>query len=214
MSARLKSAAAARFERATGDGILRAVTPRAWVDAAVANLPALLVDHANCEKKAASTALALIFAYPEDRPLNVALSRLAREELKHFEQVERLMKKLEVPHLRMKPGRYASELRKLVRTHEPKRKLDLMIVHALIEARSCERFRLLSKRLPDSVRELYEQLERSEARHFEIYLEFAKAEFDADEIAARLDLIATREAELATLPDRELRFHSGPPSPG
>jgi tRNA-(ms[2]io[6]A)-hydroxylase len=193
------------------DGILRAVTPRAWVDAAVANLPALLVDHANCEKKAASTALALIFAYPEDRPLNVALSRLAREELKHFEQVERLMKKLEVPHLRMKPGRYASELRKLVRTHEPKRKLDLMVVHALIEARSCERFRLLSKRLSDSVRELYEQLERSEARHFEIYLEFAQREFDAEEIAARLEIIATREAELATLPDRELRFHSGPP---
>jgi tRNA-(ms[2]io[6]A)-hydroxylase len=193
------------------DGILRAVTPRAWVDAAVANLPALLVDHANCEKKAASTALALIFAYPEDRPLNVALSRLAREELKHFEQVERLMKKLEVPHLRMKPGRYASELRKLVRTHEPKRKLDLMVVHALIEARSCERFRLLSKRLPDSVRELYEQLERSEARHFEIYLEFAQREFDAEEIAARLEIIATREAELATVPDRELRFHSGPP---
>jgi len=211
VSAGLKSAAAARFERATGEGILRAATPRAWVDAAVANLPALLVDHANCEKKAASTALALIFAYPEDRQLNVALSRLAREELKHFEQVERLMKKLEVPHLRMKPGRYASELRKLVRTHEPKRKLDLMIVHALIEARSCERFRLLSRRLPDSVRELYEQLERSEARHFEIYLEFARAEFDADEVAARLALIATREAELATTADSELRFHSGPP---
>ena len=98
-----------------------------------------------------------------------------------------------------------------MRTHEPKRKLDLMVVHALIEARSCERFRLLSKRLPDSVRELYEQLERSEARHFEIYLEFAQREFDAEEIAARLEIIATREAELATLPDRELRFHSGPP---
>jgi tRNA-(ms[2]io[6]A)-hydroxylase len=126
------------------DAVLRAATPRAWVDAALENLPALLVDHANCEKKAASTALALIFAYPEDRSLNIALSRLAREELKHFEQVERLMKKLDIPHQRVKPGRYAGELRKLVRTHEPKRKLDLMIVHALIEARSCERFRLLA----------------------------------------------------------------------
>ena len=204
-------AAATRFERATGGNILRAATPRAWVDAALADLPALLVDHANCEKKAASTALALIFAYPEDRALNIALSRLAREELKHFEQVERLMKKLDVPHQRMKPGRYAGELRKLVRTHEPKRKLDLMIVHALIEARSCERFRLLSKRLPPDVRDLYEQLERSEARHFEIYLEFAEREFAADEIAARLEFIGTREAELATEPDPELRFHSGPP---
>ena len=205
------AAAAARFERATGSSILLAATPRGWVDAALADLPTLLVDHANCEKKAASTAMALIFAYPEDRQLSVALSRLAREELKHFEQVERLMRKRAVSFIRMKPGRYASELRKLVRTHEPKRKLDLMIVHALIEARSCERFRLLSKRLPEDVRELYVQLERSEARHFEIYLGFAQREFEPGEIAERLALIAAREAELATAADSELRFHSGPP---
>jgi tRNA-(ms[2]io[6]A)-hydroxylase len=205
------AAAAARLARATGNQILRAATPRDWVDAALGDLPTLLVDHANCEKKAASTALALIFAYPEDRALNIALSRLAREELKHFEQVERLMKKLDVAHRRLQPGRYAGELRKLVRTHEPRRKLDLMIVHAVIEARSCERFRLLARQLPGDVRELYEQLERSEARHFEIYLEFAEREFEPAEIEERLALIAAREAELVTSPDRELRFHSGPP---
>jgi tRNA 2-(methylsulfanyl)-N6-isopentenyladenosine37 hydroxylase len=211
VSRKREAVAAARFERATGESILKAATPRAWVTAAVADLPTLLIDHSNCEKKAASTAMALIFAYPEDRALSVALSRLAREELKHFEQVERLMKKLDVPHVRLKPGRYASELRKLVRTHEPKRKLDLMIVHALIEARSCERFRLLSTKLPEDVRDLYAQLERSEARHFELYLQFAEREYEAAEIAERLELIATREAELATAPDIELRFHSGPP---
>jgi tRNA 2-(methylsulfanyl)-N6-isopentenyladenosine37 hydroxylase len=193
-------------------GILQAATPLAWVEAALRDLPTLLVDHANCEKKAASTAMALIFAYPEDRSLAVALSRLAREELKHFEQVERLMKKLDIPHLRLKPGRYAAELRKLVRTHEPKRKLDLMMVHALIEARSCERFRLLAAHLPPEIRDLYAQLERSEARHFELYLSFAEREFDAAEVAARLTIIAGREAELATWPDHELRFHSGPPA--
>ncbi|MDF3021254.1 MAG: tRNA-hydroxylase [Steroidobacteraceae bacterium] len=212
MSERRESVAAARFARATGQTILKAETPRAWVEAAVQDLPTLLVDHANCEKKAASTAMALIFAYPEDRSLAVALSRLAREELKHFEQVERLMKKLDVPYQRMKPGRYASELRKLVRTHEPRRKLDLMIVHALIEARSCERFRLLSKHLPAQVKELYAQLERSEARHFELYLNFAEREFDAREVAERLAIIAAREAELATSSDEDLRFHSGPPA--
>jgi tRNA-(ms[2]io[6]A)-hydroxylase len=212
VSERRESAAATRFARATSGTILRAPTPRAWVEAAIRDLPSLLVDHSNCEKKAASTALALIFAYPEDRALNVALSRLAREELKHFEQVERLMKKLDIPHRRMTPGRYASELRKQVRSHEPKRKLDLLIVHALIEARSCERFRLLAKKLPVDVRDLYEQLERSEARHFEIYLEFAEREFDADEIEERLAIIAAREAVLATSPDSELRFHSGPPA--
>jgi tRNA-(ms[2]io[6]A)-hydroxylase len=142
----------------------------------------------------------------------VALSRLAREELKHFEQVERLMRKLDVPHQRMKPGRYASELRKLVRTHEPKRKLDLMIVHALIEARSCERFRVLANHLPADVRELYEQLERSEARHFETYLDFAARDYPADEVAARLEVISAREAELISQADRDLRFHSGPPA--
>ena len=210
MSARRESGAA-RMDRATGADILRAPTPAAWTRAAVADLPTLLVDHANCEKKAASTALALIFAYPEDRALSVALSRLAREELRHFEQVERLMRRLDVPYKRMTPGRYAGELRKLVRTHEPKRKLDLMLVHALIEARSSERFRLLARQLPDAVRDLYAQLERSEARHFEAYLDFAQREFGADETAARLEVIATREAELATSPDRELRFHSGPP---
>ena len=207
-----EAAAAARFERATGSSILLAATPRAWVDAAIADLPTLLIDHANCEKKAASTALALIFAYPEDRQLSVALSRLAREELKHFEQVERLMRQRAVAFVRMKPGPYAAELRKLVRNHEPKRKLDLMIAHALIEARSCERFRLLSQRLPEDVRALYEQLERSEARHFEIYLDFAQCEFPATEISERLAVIAAREAELATSPDTELRFHSGPPA--
>jgi tRNA 2-(methylsulfanyl)-N6-isopentenyladenosine37 hydroxylase len=211
MSERRDAAAAQRFARATGGSILKTATPGAWVDAAVRDLPTLLVDHANCEKKAASTAMALIFAYPEDRSLAVALSRLAREELKHFEQVERLMKKLEVPHQRMKPGRYASELRKLVRTHEPQRKLDLMIVHALIEARSCERFRLLAKHLPEDVRALYAQLERSEARHFEMYLNFAERGYDTAEVARRLEIIATREGELATAPDSELRFHSGPP---
>ena len=211
MSERREAAATARLARATGKDILKAATPRAWVEAALADLPTLLVDHANCEKKAASTAMALIFAYPEDRALAVALSRLAREELKHFEQVERLMRKLDVDYRRMKPGRYAGELRKLVRTHEPKRKLDLMIVHALIEARSCERFRLLAKHLPVAVRELYAQLERSEARHFETYLEFAAREFDAAEISARLEVISAREAQLATAPDDELRFHSGPP---
>jgi tRNA 2-(methylsulfanyl)-N6-isopentenyladenosine37 hydroxylase len=208
-----KRAAAAERARRTIEGdILLAATPAAWVDAAVANWQALLLDHANCEKKAASTALALIFAYPEDRALAVSLSRLAREELKHFEQVERLMRRLEVPYKRQKPSRYASELRKLVRTHEPARKLDLMLMHALIEARSCERFRLLAGRLPKEVSTLYAQLEVSEARHYEIYLEFAAREFSSDEIAARMAPIASREAELITSADGELKFHSGVPA--
>ena len=190
--------------------ILRAPTPHAWVLAAAARLPELLVDHANCEKKAASSAMALIFAYPDDTPLVLALSRLAREELRHFEQVHRAMRELAVPIVRQRPGRYAHELRRVLRTTHPERKLDLLLAAALIEARSAERFALLAGRLPPPLDALYTQLAHSEARHFELYLDFARARA-ADEWQARLAELAAREAELATTPDTELRFHSGPP---
>jgi len=190
--------------------ILAAPTPSAWVVAAVSRWPEVLVDHANCEKKAASTALALIFAYPEDAPLSVALSRLAREELRHFEQVQRAMTALNVPFQRQRPGRYGAGLRAHVRTSEGGRKLDLLLTGALIEARSCERFRLLAPRLNAPLSALYEQLAHSESRHFELYVNFAQT-LAPDEWRARLAWLAAREAELVTEPDEQLRFHSGPP---
>jgi tRNA-(ms[2]io[6]A)-hydroxylase len=192
------------------ESILAAPTPPAWVLAAAARLPELLVDHANCEKKAASSAMALIFAYPEDTPLVLALSRLAREELRHFEQVHRAMRELGVAVVRQRPGRYAHELRRALRTTHPERKLDLLLAAALIEARSAERFALLGGSLPPPLTALYRELADSEARHFELYLEFAR-ERAPDEWRARLAELSAREAELSTAPDRELRFHSGPP---
>lgn len=189
--------------------ILRAPTPAAWTVAAAARLPELLVDHANCEKKAASSAMALIFAYPEDTPLVLALSRLAREELRHFEQVHRAMRELGIAVVRQRPGRYAPELRRMLRTTHPERKLDLLLAAALIEARSAERFALLADRLPPPLTALYRELAQSEARHFELYLGFAR-ERAPEEFRTRLAELAAREAELATAPDPQLRFHSGP----
>jgi tRNA 2-(methylsulfanyl)-N6-isopentenyladenosine37 hydroxylase len=191
--------------------ILAAPTPPAWVDAAVARWPELLLDHASCEKKAASTALALMFTYPEDRPLAAMLSKLAREELRHFEQVQSVIQALGVPFERQSPGRYAAGLRARLRTADPGRKLDLLLCAALIEARSCERFRLLAPSLPGALGALYTQLERSEARHFERYVQFARLEAEG-EWRARLRALAACEAELATSPDTELRFHSGVPA--
>ena len=190
--------------------ILQADTPVAWVDAAVSGWRELLVDHANCEKKAASTAVALIFAYPEDSQLGLSLSRLAREELRHFEQVQSAMTDLDVPFQRQKPGRYAAGLRRELRTSEPGRKLDLLLSGALIEARSCERFRLLAQRLPEPLGKFYGRLAESEARHFELYVGLARERY-AGEWEARLNVLARAEADLATAPDGELRFHSGPP---
>jgi tRNA-(ms[2]io[6]A)-hydroxylase len=208
--------AISRMARGTElQNILQAPTPQSWVDHAVDHWRELLVDHANCEKKAASTALALMFAYPEDRRLSGALSRLAREELRHFEQVQRMMETLDVPYIRQKPGRYGAGLRAAMRTADPGRKLDLLLIGALIEARSAERFRLLAPRLPEPLSDFYATLERSEARHFELYLSLAH-EIDASpgstETAKRLAAIAAEEAQLATAPDEAFRFHSGAPA--
>jgi tRNA 2-(methylsulfanyl)-N6-isopentenyladenosine37 hydroxylase len=190
--------------------ILRAPTPPAWVTAAAERWRELLVDHANCEKKAASTALALMFAYPEDHALALALSRLAREELRHFEQVQKMMRALGVDFERQQPGRYAAGLRSVLSTSEPGRKLDLLLAGALIEARSSERFGLLRSRLQQPLGDFYTQLERSEARHFELYVNLARAAAP-ERWQARLSVLAEREARLATESDPVFRFHSGPP---
>ncbi len=191
--------------------VLAAPTPPEWVDAACTHWRTLLIDHANCEKKAASSALALIFAYPEDAELVTALSRLGREELRHFEQVAQMMRRLQVPFERQRPGRYAAGLRAALRSHEPLRKLDLLLSSALIEARSCERFGLLAPRLGEPLGAFYEALHRSEARHFELYLRLARrAGHDAALCEQRLRQLAAVEAGLITAPDDVLRFHSGP----
>ena len=193
------------------DPVLKAATPRAWLEAAAQRWRELLIDHAHCEKKAASSALALIFAYPEDTELTLALARVAREELRHFEQVQRTMGELGVCLERQRPGRYARELQALQRSANPGRKLDLLLTAALIEARSAERFVLLAPRLPAPLAELYAQLAVSEARHYELYLGLARSRAPHG-WQARLAELAAREAELATAPDTELRFHSGPPA--
>jgi tRNA 2-(methylsulfanyl)-N6-isopentenyladenosine37 hydroxylase len=196
-------------------GILKIATPRAWIEHAAREWRLLLADHANCEKKAASTALAFMFAYPEDRSLCLALARLAREELRHYEQVQKLMTQLEVPLQRMGPGRYAGALRAKLATGEPCRKRDLLLAGALIEARSCERFEAMVPVLPEPVAAFYASLAESERRHAGLYVELARAGANGgdDEAAMmqRLDELATIEAELVVSPDPKFRFHSGVP---
>jgi len=194
--------------------ILAAPTPAAWVEAAAAGWAEVLLDHAYCEKKAASSAIALMFAYPECEAQSLALARLAREELRHFEQVSRMMKALGIAFRRLEPGRYAASLRAACHTHEPLRRLDLMLCGALIEARSCERFVALAPHLPSPLGGFYADLAHAEARHGDLYLGFAA---DAGAAAgrdwhARLAELAAVEAGLACDADTQLRFHSGPPA--
>ena len=109
----------------------------------------MLVDHAHCEKKAASTAMGLIFKH-QDRPkLCAALSALAREELEHFEQCLTLLERRGIPFDRLTPSPYAKRLHAACRSPEPQRSVDVLLCCALIEARSCERMKILSETLPD-----------------------------------------------------------------
>lgn len=189
-------------------------TPQAWVDEAARRLPELLHDHANCELKAASTALGFIYRYPDRPALAYRMSRIAREELRHFEQVRKLLADRSLPFEHVSASRYAGTLRRAVRDNEPDRILDLLIVGALIEARSCERFGALIPRLPDDIATFYSGLLASEARHFERYLDLARSECDVDDesFARRLDELKIVEAELIASPDPQFRFHSGVPA--
>ena len=194
--------------------LLRAATPASWVSRACATQDILLIDHANCEKKAASTALSLMFAYAEDLELSLKMSRLAREELRHYEQVAELLETLKIVPQRLAPGRYAQRLRRLVARTEPQREVDLMICGAFIEARSCERFAALSAAIGSPCAELFRGLHNAEARHYRVYLDLARraAQRHARSLDLRIEEFALLEAQLITGPDECFRFNSGAPS--
>lgn len=187
-------------------------TPDAWVQAALADQDTLLIDHKNCEFKAASTALSLIAKYHGHVDLINMMSRLAREELVHHEQVMRLIKKRKVELRQLSAGRYASALRKVMRNHEPVKLVDTLVVGAFIEARSCERFEALVPHLDEELGTFYFGLLKSEARHFQGYLKLAYQYGDADDIAQVIERVRAAEQELIESADVEFRFHSGVPA--
>ena len=190
---------------------LLCATPQAWIDAALAQQALLLIDHAHCEKKAASTALNLMFRYVEYPDLLHKMSRLAREELRHFEQVLDFMTRRGITYTHLTASRYAEGMRKSMTTHEPGRLIDVLIVGAFIEARSCERFQALAPFLDEELGGYYLSLLKSESRHAKDYLNLART-YAPGPIEARIAHFAAVEAELITRPDNEFRFHSGPPA--
>lgn len=199
-------------------------TPDAWIAFASREdqLPALLADHANCELKAAQTAQALMWRYGTPRTLAAVdansgqatmlhkLSRLAREELRHFEQVLNVMKKLSVPYVAVPASRYATGMIAAADKQEPQALIDKLIIGAFIEARSCERFAKLAPHLPTLVADFYVSLLKSESRHFGDYLALAES-FAGHDISDRVAHFRHVEAELVRTEDAQFRFHSGVP---
>ena len=185
-------------------------TPDAWVESALDHPELMLIDHANCEKKAASTALNLMYRYVDNFDLLNKMSRLAREELRHFEQVIAIMKARDIPYRQIDASRYAAELRKGVRTFEPARLVDTLIVGAIIEARSCERFEKIAPHLDEELKQFYLSLLKSEARHFNDYLTLAKnAAENENDVDERVSYFLERDKNLVESKDSTFRFHSG-----
>lgn len=219
-------------------------TPQAWIDQALNDIPLLLTDHANCELKAAQTAQSIMWKYglkfdplnhkvnpkksavaqlnstcryPDNFELLNKMSRLAREELRHFEQVIALMKKRGIDYYQIEAANYASQLRQNTRTNEPDKLIDILIVGAIIEARSCERFAKLAPYLDEELKQFYLSLLKSEARHYQDYLALAEKAARHFSSEKKTLLVSERVAELLSLEKtlveseaQEFRFHSGP----
>lgn len=186
-------------------------TPETWIEAAVSALPTLMIDHANCEKKAAATALSLMHRYTDNTALLNKMSRLAREELRHFEQVLKLMTRRGIAYEPVSASRYAQSLRDGMRKKEPDKLIDTLIVGALIEARSCERFAALAPHVDTELSDFYASLLKSESRHFADYINLAKTVGSSATVEERLKHFCARERTLIESVDTEVRFHSGVP---
>lgn len=168
-----------------------------WIPVALANINAILYDHAHCEKKAASFAMTLIHRYPEKRKLVDEMTIIIHEEIEHFQLVLALMNKRGISFGLDRGSIYARKLHALLRKEEPWYLLDSLIAGALIEARSCERFSLLSKHIQDNeLQEFYTSLLASEAGHYATYTDIARQYFSHTEVKQRINELSTQEAEI------------------
>jgi len=190
---------------------LPCATPEAWVAWAREHEETLLLNHCYLEQCAARTAMTLMFRCPDRPELLAKMSKLAREELHHFDQVHRIVVERGYTYRILRPSRYAGRLNGAVRKEQPGQLIDTLIVGAYIEARSCERFAALVPHLDEELANFYGSLLRSEARHFRDYLTLAEA-YSTEPIGERVAFFGALERELIESPDEEFRFHSGVPA--
>jgi tRNA-(ms[2]io[6]A)-hydroxylase len=188
---------------------LAAPTAPRWTDRALADIDELLLDHAHCEKKAAGVALNLLFTYVDRPELCRALAEIVEEEMSHFRMVLDVLDRRGVRFRRLRPGRYGARLQELVSKDEPMRAVDRLLVAALIEARSCERFGLLRDRLPDrELADFFGGLFESEARHHSTYVRLARGFAPEGRVQARLRELAEEEGRIIAEGEPLVRMHS------
>ena len=188
---------------------LRSETQARWLRQVDEHLDQILIDHAHCEKKAAGTALNLLFAYVENVELCREMTRIVNEELEHFHMVLDLLHRRGIKFRRLPPSAYGRKLNDLVNKQEPQRAVDRLLVAGLIEARSCERFQFLAKHVSDpELAEFYRSLFESEARHHTTYTRLATHFAPEERVMSRLDELAARETEIIAAGEESPRMHS------
>lgn len=188
---------------------LRTPTGAAWIEQAIAHLDEVLLDHSHCERKAAGVALNMMFRYPADGELLRALTAIAQEELEHFAQVNQILEKRGVQLRPLQPAPYGAGLTAQIRRQEPERKLDALLVAALIEARSHERLGLLAEHCGDvELSKFYRALMASEARHYGAYWLLAIQSYPREVVDQRLDELASVESQLLARLHPAPRIHS------
>ncbi|MCB9875264.1 MAG: tRNA-(ms[2]io[6]A)-hydroxylase [Planctomycetaceae bacterium] len=188
---------------------LHSTSPQRWLKQVAENLAEVLIDHAHCEKKAAGTAMNLLFAYVDNEELCREMTTIVNEELEHFHMVIDILKQRGIEFRRLKPSQYGRRLNDLVRKQEPQRAIDRLLVAGLIEARSCERFGLLRENLEDKeLAKFYDGLFESEARHHTTYIRLAKLFGDDEVVRTRLSELADEEAKIIAEGEDQPRVHS------
>jgi len=190
---------------------LQSESTQRWLSQVDENLPEILIDHAHCERKAASTAMNLMNSYTENRSLCVEMTRIIQEELEHYHQVMELLDQRGIVFKRLAGGHYGRELNALTRQREPQRGVDRLLIASLIEARSCERFRLLAdhvRRRDEELANFYAGLFESEARHHTTYVKLAEQFAPRNEVLQRLDQLSEQETAIIAKGSPLPRMHS------
>ncbi len=188
---------------------LQSTSSDRWLSQVEQSLEEILIDHAHCEQKAAATAMSLLGTYIENDELCREMTTIVQEELDHFHQVVAILRKRGIVFRKQAPSHYGSALNALIRPNEPERAVDRLLIAGIIEARSCERFDLLRKRMQDAeLAEFYGSLFESEARHHSTYVRLAMMFQDESSVRARLQELATAEAEIIAQGNSRPRMHS------
>nr|WP_295921625.1 tRNA-(ms[2]io[6]A)-hydroxylase [uncultured Dyadobacter sp.] len=181
-----------------------------WTDIAAMQIGDILIDHAYCEQKAASSCISLIVHYSDKALLVETLTPIVSEEWGHFQRVLKELKKRNIPLGRQRKDEYVNQLMQLItKGDQEKAFLDRLLICGLIEARSCERFKLLSENLEDeSLQKFYRELMVSEAGHYRTFLELAETYLPAANVRARWKELLHAEAKIMkSLTPRGDRIH-------